>query len=75
MDYRALSGAAARARRARAAGSLAGGLFQFVFFESHRDQLRHALLWHRDAVEGVGGGHGNFVVRDHDELRGPGELF
>ena len=55
--------------------SLAGGLFQLVFFDSHRYQLRYAFFRHRDAMEGVGGCHSNFVMCDDDELSGLGELF
>ena len=37
--------------------------------EPHRDALRDARLFHRDAVERVGAGHRLFRMRDDDELR------
>src|SRR4051794_6324300 len=38
-----------------------------------RDDLRHAVAGHRDAVEAVGGLHRALLVRDDDELRAVGE--
>src|SRR5207237_2664871 len=36
---------------------------------AYADDGRYARLLHRDAVHGVGGLHGSWVVRDDDELR------
>src|SRR5581483_6182991 len=38
-----------------------------------RDDLRHAVAAHRDAVEDVGGLHRALLMRDHDELGAAGE--
>ena len=43
-------------------------IFAYVF-EADRDVFRDAGLFHGDAVEGVGAGHGFLGVRDDDELR------
>src|SRR5262245_33523578 len=65
--------AATRATRATVrsdrddAAAVRGGLAELV--QVHRDELRHARLLHRHAVEVVGRFHRPLVVRDDDELR------
>src|SRR5262249_13383285 len=45
---------------------------RFVAREPARDDLRHAVAAHRDAVEDVGRLHRPLLMRDHDELRAVG---
>lgn len=42
-------------------------------FELKREQARDAVAAHRDAIDDLRRGHGDAVVRNHDELRTLGQ--